>query len=504
MGLLEGKKALVMGVGNKRSIAWGIATAFQREGADLAFNWPTERLKENVLELVNTLPRHEEIPVGPCDVSKQEEIDAFFAEIERRWGKLDILVHSIAFAAIDDLKGRFHEISREGLSYQDAGSEEGATGPQHYVEQIKLANREVFSLYELAREFSSSLNLSETLDMFTKKVREFVPFSTCVLYLLDPAKRIATASHVEGEYAGLLSLRQIKIGDGATGYALKSRLPVKKADPDLDFAHSQSELASKYSTMASVPLIADAELIGAITIYSRELQAYEDEHIRLLETISRIAAEAIGKSLKHDEATTHALTDPMTGLPNARSLQKHFEKEAGRAARSSTNLQLLMLDLDGFKAVNDSFGHKIGDKMLAEISQVIRGQLRDYDFLARYGGDEFVAIVPDMSREDVIELCDRIESAVSNFKLSVSDNVYASVGVSLGSASYPVNGETFDQLVIAADKIMYERKLRRKAESGQVAEPEDPLELPDIGTADSEGFIVELDETHVIAAAAGL
>src|SRR5436190_4106028 len=396
------------------------------------------------------------------------------------------------------------EISREGLSYQDAGSEEGATGPQHYVEQIKLANREVFSLYELAREFSSSLNLSETLDMFTKKVREFMPFSTCVLYLLDPAKRIATASHVEGEYAGLLSLRQIKIGDGATGYALKSRQPVKKADPDLDFAHSQSELASKYSTMASVPLIADAELIGAITIYSRELQAYEDEHIRLLETISRIAAEAIGKSLKHDEATTHALTDPMTGLPNARSLQKHFEKEAGRAARSSTNLQLLMLDLDGFKAVNDSFGHKIGDKMLAEISQVIRGQLRDYDFLARYGGDEFVAIVPDMSREDVIELCDRIESAVSNFKLSVSDNVYASVGVSLGSASYPVNGETFDQLVIAADKIMYERKLRRKAESGQVAEPEDPLELPDIGTADSEGFIVELDETHVIAAAAGI
>src|SRR5207249_3872421 len=75
MGLLEGKKALVMGVGNKRSIAWGIATAFQREGAELAFNWPNDR----------------------------------------RWGKLDILVHSIAFAAIEDLKGRFHEISREGL-----------------------------------------------------------------------------------------------------------------------------------------------------------------------------------------------------------------------------------------------------------------------------------------------------------------------------------------------------------------------------------------------------
>src|SRR2546426_11500997 len=115
MGLLDGRKALVMGVGNKRSIAWGIATAFQREGADLAFNYASDRLKDNVVELVATLPDHERIPVMACDVSKQEEIDALFASIDRRWGKLDVLVHSIAFAAIEDLKGRFHEISREGV-----------------------------------------------------------------------------------------------------------------------------------------------------------------------------------------------------------------------------------------------------------------------------------------------------------------------------------------------------------------------------------------------------
>ena len=115
MGLLDGRKAVVMGVGNKRSIAWGIATAFQREGADLAFNYATDRLKDNVVELVGTLPDHDRIPLMPCDVSKQEEIDAFFAEIDRQWGKLDILVHSIAFASVEDLKGRFHEISREGL-----------------------------------------------------------------------------------------------------------------------------------------------------------------------------------------------------------------------------------------------------------------------------------------------------------------------------------------------------------------------------------------------------
>lgn len=116
MGLLDGKRALIMGVGNQRSIAWGIAQAFQREGASLAFNYLNDRMKENVTKLVETLPGHETMPVLPCDVSKQEEIDALFAEVGKLWnGELDILVHSMAFAAVEDLRGRFHEISRDGL-----------------------------------------------------------------------------------------------------------------------------------------------------------------------------------------------------------------------------------------------------------------------------------------------------------------------------------------------------------------------------------------------------
>ena len=115
MGLLDGKRAIVMGVGNQRSIAWGITTAFQREGAELAFSYATERLRENVEKLVITLPGHERMPILPCDVSKQDEIDAFFSAIADRWGAADVLVHSIAFAAVEDLRGRFHEISRDGL-----------------------------------------------------------------------------------------------------------------------------------------------------------------------------------------------------------------------------------------------------------------------------------------------------------------------------------------------------------------------------------------------------
>jgi len=105
-----------MGVGNQRSIAWGIATAFQREGADLAFNYATDRFRDNVKKLVATLPGHERMPIMPCDVTKQDEIDTLFSRVAEHWdGELDILVHSIAYAAVEDLRGRFYEISRDGL-----------------------------------------------------------------------------------------------------------------------------------------------------------------------------------------------------------------------------------------------------------------------------------------------------------------------------------------------------------------------------------------------------
>jgi enoyl-[acyl-carrier protein] reductase I len=114
--LLAGKKALIMGVANKRSIAWGIAEAFRREGAELAFTYASDRLKENVDELVQTLPGHEQVPVLPCDVSQDEQITRAFADLGERWGgTLDVLVHSIAFAPREELGGDFRDTTRGGF-----------------------------------------------------------------------------------------------------------------------------------------------------------------------------------------------------------------------------------------------------------------------------------------------------------------------------------------------------------------------------------------------------
>jgi diguanylate cyclase (GGDEF)-like protein/putative nucleotidyltransferase with HDIG domain len=404
------------------------------------------------------------------------------------------------------------EVEAQGFSYTFDKKSENAgysiqenEGEQSYVEQIKRANREVFTLYELARVFSSSLNLPETLSLFVKKIGELVPFDTCIVYLMDETGESAKAAYIQGEYRSELKNKRVKIGEGATGYVLQKRKAVHKIEAGLDFTNSEFDLSKNYTAAASLPLMADERLLGAVSLYSCDLENYEEEHMRLLETVSRIASDAIFMSLQHAESESRAMTDPMTDLPNARSLQMEFDKEAARAARSGTSFQLLMLDLDGFKAVNDTFGHKVGDKLLKELARVMSAQLRDYDFLARYAGDEFVAIVPETDAEGIQDLCQRIEKAVNDFFLPVGEGESARVGISIGAGCYPNHGNTLDQIIIHADKEMYAVKAqRRKIRETQALPPIEELIaeiVPNEDFAPTENYIVELDESHIVSSA---
>lgn len=325
-------------------------------------------------------------------------------------------------------------------------------------DQIKKAHREVYALYEIARTFGTSLDVEHTLEILVDKVGHVVPFDTCIVYFYDENKGYASARHVVGKYAQKLAGRCIALGEGVTGFALANRSAVNQLHPSLDFTDINPEAGIKYRAMASLPLFKDDLLLGALSVYSSELEQYTDDHMRLLETVTRLAADALGNAMQHAEAESNALTDPLTGLPNARYLALRFEEEAARARRTDRSFQVMMLDLDEFKNVNDTYGHKIGDKVLREVAQLIQGQLREYDFLARNGGDEFVALVQEVVGAQVEDLCLRIESAVSKFSLPVGKNRFARVGISIGTATFGVHGETLDQLVVAADNEMYRMK----------------------------------------------
>jgi diguanylate cyclase (GGDEF)-like protein len=313
-------------------------------------------------------------------------------------------------------------------------------------------------LYEIARTFGTSLNVEHTLEILVDKVGHVVPFDTCIVYFYDEQKGYATARHVAGKHAQRLSGRCIALGEGVTGFALANRSAVNQLHPSLDFTDVNPEAGIKYRSMASLPLFKDDVLLGALSVYSADLEQYTDDHMRLLETVTRLASDALGNAMQHAEAESNALTDPLTGLPNGRYLSLRFEEEAARARRTDRTFQVVMLDLDEFKNVNDTHGHKAGDKMLREVAHLIAGQLREYDFLARNGGDEFVALVQEVVGAQVEDLCMRIENAVSKFSLPLGRNRSARVGISIGTSTFGVDGDTLDQLVVAADNEMYRMK----------------------------------------------
>ena len=383
------------------------------------------------------------------------------------------------------------EIARFGLQHQPANysteppiqlstvdlAQTRERGSFIAYDQIKKAHREVYALYEIARTFGTSLDVEHTLEIIVDKVGHVVPFDTCCVYIYDDSKGYATARHVVGKHAQKLAARCVTLGDGVTGFALANRSPVNQLHPSLDFTDVNPEAGIKYRSMAALPLFKDDVLLGALSVYSSDLEQYTDDHMRLLETVTRLASDALSNAMQHAQAESNALTDPLTGLPNARYLALRFEEEAARARRTDRTFQVVMLDLDEFKNVNDTYGHKAGDKMLREVAHLIEGQLREYDFLARYGGDEFVALVQEVVGAQVEELCARIETAVSKFSLALGRNRFAHVGISVGTATFGIDGNTLDQLVIAADNEMYRVKSTHRVGRTQVDTPESPTEI---------------------------
>jgi diguanylate cyclase (GGDEF)-like protein/putative nucleotidyltransferase with HDIG domain len=391
-----------------------------------------------------------------------------------------------------------HEIAAQGLEHrgltteevenrellEDGGAEprpalparrhDAGTAAPGYLSQITNAHREVYALYEIARTFGSSLDIEDTVTVLVNKVGHVVPFDLCAVYLYDEMKGYATAAHVAGGHAELLRGRAVAPGEGVVGFVLANRRASYLLDPMLDFVGTGLPEGCRYHSMAALPLVKDERALGVLAVYSHQPRGYTDDHLRLLETVARLASDALSNAVQHAAAESNALTDTLTGLPNARAMYVRFEQEAARARRTGRPFQVVMLDLDDFKQVNDTYGHKTGDRMLREVGRILQAQLREYDFLARYAGDEFVAVVQDLDAEQVRELRERIERAVRAFSLHVRGDKHARVGISVGAATYGIHGETLDQLLISADEAMYSAKSDHKRHAREAS----PAELP--------------------------
>ena len=193
----------------------------------------------------------------------------------------------------------------------------------------------------------------------------------------------------------------IRNGQGLTGWVARNRRPLVNARPSADF--EAAGFAADRTTLQSAlvcPLLFNERFIGTLSVYHTEPSVYTDDHRRLLDRISEQAAAVIYNSIVFEQTQEDSLTDPLTGLPNTRFMFMHLTRELARAERLKSEVSLLVMDLDNFKDINDTFGHHVGDRALRDVAGVLRAGIRPYDICVRYAGDEFIVVLSGCGGEE--------------------------------------------------------------------------------------------------------
>jgi len=319
------------------------------------------------------------------------------------------------------------------------------------LQDIAGAHREEQTLYEIAQALGSSLGVAEAMALIQEKVNRLVPFTTCALFLGDDTMGyVCRYAHGPGTEALFkwtpkswseiaLRLPSCADGRGAHGEDLTALLPC--------------------------PLMFEQRLIGGLVIYHTVPGGFTDEHRRVLGRVSEQAAAVIYNSTRFEKTEHESHTDPLTALPNRRSLDRQFEAGLVRADRSKGSCTVVVLDLDRLKEINDTYGHEAGDRALRAVGDTLRSTVRQNDLCARFAGDEFIVVLWDCSPEHELRRVLELQTAVGSHPFEPRPGVRVSLSISAGAARFRVDGTTFDELMAAADERMYHDKAGRRSRS---------------------------------------
>jgi diguanylate cyclase (GGDEF)-like protein/putative nucleotidyltransferase with HDIG domain len=330
-------------------------------------------------------------------------------------------------------------------------------------QDIALAHREIYALYEIAQAMGSSLGVSDTMALISSKLSNIVPFSCCALFLYHDQSETLRCRFATGVESDIIQTLTIRNGHGLTGWVARNRRPLVNARPsaDLEAAGQPADSTSLHSALVC-PLVFNERFIGTISVYHVEPSIYTDDHRRLLDRISEQAAAVIYNSIVFEQTQEDSLTDPLTGLPNTRFMFMHLTRELARAERLKSEVSLLVMDLDNFKDINDTYGHHVGDRALRDIANVLRVTIRPYDICVRYAGDEFIVVVSGCGGEEAERKRLELQRAVDQLQFEPRPGKLLPLAISVGAAIFPHDGDSYEALLATADSRMYRDKTRRK------------------------------------------
>jgi diguanylate cyclase (GGDEF)-like protein/putative nucleotidyltransferase with HDIG domain len=379
--------------------------------------------------------------------------------LQRRYIELEKLAHaqpSKTLAKLSkDVKVERGLSPAAGFAESEKPAAQDPQSRRDYLSYIAAARQESQMLFELSHVLGTSLSLDDTLSMLSVRLKRLVPHESMAVYLKK--NDLLIPEYVNGDNFRLFSSLKIPMGEGLSGWVAQNNKPILNGNPSVEPGYLNDP--TKYSTLCSalaVPLEGVSGVVAVLALYRAQQDGFTKDHLRILLAIGSKLGFTIENALKYRVAEDSATTDYLTGLPNARSLFLHLEREIARCSRSGLPLAVFVTDLDGFKQVNDRLGHLQGNKLLQMFAAALKDSCREYDYAARMGGDEFVIVVPGLKEGGAAEMIQRLQTIIAQVGKAVCGN--EAVSVSIGQAYCPADGTDAEKLLAEADRRMYNAK----------------------------------------------
>jgi diguanylate cyclase (GGDEF)-like protein len=318
---------------------------------------------------------------------------------------------------------------------------------------------EVAVFQELGKALTSSLQLDQVLRTIMEKIDEFLRPDNWSLLLLDEAKQELYFELAVGRASQALKDVRVKMGQGIAGWVAQNGEAVVVPDTSKDtrfFGQVDEKTKMDTRSIVAVPVKFRETCLGVIELINCiGPEGFDPRDLKLLEALSDFAAIALENARHVKKIHELTITDDCTSLYNARHMGFILETEIYRSQRYNYEFSLVFIDLDHFKQVNDTHGHLVGSRLLAEIGNALKAHCRLIDFAFRYGGDEFVILLPQTSKENALNVARRLHQLIREGVWLNDAGLRVKVTPSLGVASYPVDSATKEGLLHLADEAMY-------------------------------------------------
>jgi diguanylate cyclase (GGDEF)-like protein len=324
--------------------------------------------------------------------------------------------------------------------------------------QLTRQSQELTIFHDVAKALTSSLDLDSILQTIMEKMAEYFRPDTWSLLMVDEQRNELYFAIAVGEAAEALKNVRLKLGEGIAGWVAKQGEQVisDNVHDDPRFAKHVDDITQwQTRSVICIPLRSRLRVLGVIQLVNVDMAQFNEPELFFLQSLCDYAAIAIENAKWVEKIQELTITDDCTGLYNARHLYKTLDTEVYRSSRFGYEFSVLFIDLDHFKAVNDTHGHLIGSKLLAEIGYLIKAQLRLIDFAFRYGGDEFVVLLPQTGKDQALVVAKRLRDGLRASKFCHDEGLNLNVRASIGLATYPHDARDAHDIIRQADEMMY-------------------------------------------------